>query len=98
MLLGVVTFLGIASLTAGLWTPYSPSVAVGPSLAGPSWSHWFGTDELGRDVFVRVVYGLRLSILVAMVAALIAGFFGTAFGILFGIPRRMGGLLPDAID
>jgi peptide/nickel transport system permease protein len=84
ILIGLIAFLAIASIFAALWVPYNPSTSVGPSLAGPSSSHWFGTDELGRDIFTRVVYGLRLSIFVALVAVFFGGLFGTAFGVYSG--------------
>ncbi|MBE90845.1 MAG: NAD synthetase [Rhodospirillaceae bacterium] len=52
--------------------------------SGPSWNHPFGTDELGRDLFVRLLYGGRVSLMVAIIAALIAAIIGTAIGIISG--------------
>jgi peptide/nickel transport system permease protein len=51
---------------------------------GPSATHWLGTDELGRDVFLRLLYGGRVSLFVALAAALAAAVIGTAIGILAG--------------
>ena len=50
--------------------------------AGPSAAHWLGTDELGRDVLVRLLYGARVSLAVDIAAALAAAVLGTAIGIL----------------
>lgn len=46
----------------------------------PSWEHWFGTDELGRDLFTRIWYGARLSLFVGICAALIDLVIGTIWG------------------
>jgi ABC-type dipeptide/oligopeptide/nickel transport system permease subunit len=48
------------------------------------WDHWFGTDDLGRDVFSRVLYGARTAFLVAIVVTLIAVTIGSALGVLAG--------------
>ncbi len=50
----------------------------------PDGTHWLGTDEAGRDVFLRLLYGGRVSLLVALVAALAAAFIGTTIGLLAG--------------
>jgi peptide/nickel transport system permease protein len=50
----------------------------------PSWAHPFGTDDVGRDLLLRCVYGLRVSLLVGLVAALTATVIGTAIGALAG--------------
>jgi peptide/nickel transport system permease protein len=50
----------------------------------PSAAHWLGTDEAGRDVFLRLLYGGRVSLLVALVAAIAAAFIGTTVGLLAG--------------
>ncbi|MFD9034996.1 ABC transporter permease [Streptomyces sp. NPDC059567] len=49
-------------------------------LLPPSWEHPFGTDDVGRDLLLRCVYGLRISLLVGLVAALVATVIGTAVG------------------
>ncbi|PJN01800.1 ABC transporter permease [Streptomyces sp. CB01201] len=53
-------------------------------LQPPSWSHPFGTDDVGRDLLLRCVYGLRVSLMVGVVAALAATLIGTAVGALAG--------------
>lgn len=50
----------------------------------PSGEHWFGTDALGRDVFSRLVYGARVSLLVGVTVVLIAGIIGTIIGAIAG--------------
>lgn len=50
----------------------------------PSWQHLFGTDEVGRDYFIRVVYGGRVSLLVGILAMLTATFIGTVIGLVAG--------------
>jgi peptide/nickel transport system permease protein len=51
---------------------------------GPSWSHLFGTDSLGRDVFIRVVYAARISLLAGVVASTLAVVVGVVVGLLAG--------------
>lgn len=53
-------------------------------LEPPSWTHPFGTDDVGRDLLLRCVYGLRVSLLVGVVAAVVATVIGTAVGALAG--------------
>jgi len=54
------------------------------SLQGPSPDHWFGTDELGRDILSRVIYGARTSLLTAACAAIIAVVIGVPIGLVAG--------------
>src|SRR5687767_9567700 len=56
-------------------------------LQGPSWRHPLGTDDLGQDVFARMLYGGRISLAVGLAAMLIAVFVGTLIGALAGISR-----------
>ncbi|MFW3464037.1 ABC transporter permease [Streptomyces sp. 058-1L] len=60
------------------------AVDLSNKLHPPSWAHPFGTDDVGRDLLLRCVYGLRVSLLVGLVAALTATVLGTAIGALAG--------------
>ncbi|AGL17589.1 ABC transporter permease [Actinoplanes sp. N902-109] len=60
-------------------------------LQPPSWAHWFGTDQLGRDVFGRVVYGARHSLAIAAAATAVAVTAGMLLGMLAGLSHRYAG-------
>ncbi|MGC1659780.1 MAG: ABC transporter permease [Candidatus Acidiferrales bacterium] len=77
--------LVLVAIAAPLVAHRSPTAQDLPArLAGPSLSHWMGTDDLGRDVFARVVYGARVSMTVAISVVLGAGIVGLAVGLLSG--------------
>jgi peptide/nickel transport system permease protein len=80
----IATFVLFAVL-APLIMPYDP-IATSWSLVrkAPSAQHWFGTDELGRDVFVRVVYGARASLMAGAISVAIALGIGVPLGLLSG--------------
>ena len=81
----VVLALFVLSLLAPYITPYQPdSLDAYHVLVPPSADHWFGTDELGRDVFTRVLFGARISLKVGFVAVGIAVAIGTFIGLLAG--------------
>jgi peptide/nickel transport system permease protein len=81
----ILTILGIC-LAAPIISPYDPyAIAVGDPFAGPSAAHWFGTDDLGRDLLSRVLYGGRITILIAMSATVIALIIGTLWGVTAGV-------------
>jgi peptide/nickel transport system ATP-binding protein len=61
----------------------------------PSSTYWFGTDDLGRDVFVRTIYGARISLTVGLVASLSAVLIGTTIGLLAGF---LGGLADSLLS
>ncbi|CAB3678662.1 ABC transporter permease [Achromobacter kerstersii] len=63
----------------GLADPYQINAA--NLLSSPSWEHWLGTDELGRDLLARVIYGARVSLTVAAAAVILAGVLGVAVGV-----------------
>ena len=52
--------------------------------SSPSWEHWFGTDNLGRDIFIRVLYGARISLAIGIVASLLNLFIGVIYGGIAG--------------
>lgn len=74
----------LISLLAPLF-PYSPTATNTKAMwQGPSLEHWFGTDELGRDYFSRVIYGGRVSLIVGFSAMLASTFIGTLVGVVSG--------------
>jgi peptide/nickel transport system permease protein len=64
-------------------------------LAGPTGVHWFGLDELGRDIFTRVLYGSRISLLVGIVVVGVSATVGIAMGAIAGY---FGGRVDEAIS
>jgi peptide/nickel transport system permease protein len=90
---GFLVFLLFISVFAFL-SPYDPdTIDVLHRFEGPSVSHWFGTDDLGRDYLTRVLYGGRISLTVGTVAMLIS----TAIGVLVGIVSGYAGGLVDSL-
>lgn len=68
-----------------LFTHYNPLAAnVNDAFAAPSWQHWFGTDELGRDMFSRVIYGSRNTLSATSYAVLVGFVAGGAIGLISG--------------
>jgi peptide/nickel transport system permease protein len=67
-------------------------------LRGPSAEFWFGTDQLGRDVYSRVVYGTRISLIVGISVAAIATAIGLAIGLLCGYFRRVDEVVMRVMD
>src|SRR5688572_4930123 len=62
--LAILAAFALTALLADAIAPFDPSRSVGPPLQAPSGRHWFGTDDLGRDLFSNVVHGGRVSLLV----------------------------------
>ncbi|MGE0658662.1 MAG: ABC transporter permease [Reyranellaceae bacterium] len=85
----------LAAVFADFVAPYDPNQQdLANLLEGPSWTHIMGTDSLGRDVFSRMLYGGRISLLVGVVSVVVA----MVIGVLLGIASAMiGGRLGDAI-
>jgi len=82
---GLVVVLLMLSLAAPLLTPYAPNAQnLALRLQPPSTAHWLGTDEFGRDVFARMLYGGRVSLSVGLVAVVIATLIGIFLGALAG--------------
>jgi peptide/nickel transport system permease protein len=81
----IVALVALAALLAPVLTPYGPVDAdLGRSLRPPSRAHWFGTDQLGRDLYTRVLYGARVSLVIGLVTVGIAGAVGLGLGLLSG--------------
>ena len=68
-------------------------------LSSPSWEHWMGTDRLGRDLFSRLLYGTRISMMIGIGTALTAGIMGTIYGAVSGyIGGRIDNLMMRLVD
>lgn len=91
----IVVLLVALSLVSALGLlPYDPVAQDPPArLQAPSGTHWFGTDQFGRDVFTRVAAGVANSMLIAVVAVAFASVIGTLAGVTAGFLRS----LPDTV-
>ena len=81
----VIVLWVLVALTVPWWTPYDPLEAVAPRLQGPSFSHLMGTDQLGRDVFTRTLWGARTSLPVAFIVIISSVLIGTVVGAIAGV-------------
>ncbi|WP_425462446.1 ABC transporter permease [Miniimonas arenae] len=91
----VVALVVAWALAPGLFTAQDPYTGVpADKLAPPSAAHWFGTDPTGRDLFTRVVYGARYSLLGGTVAVGVGLVAGTALGVIAG---SIGGFLDELL-
>lgn len=81
----IMVLIVLLAVLAPLLTPYDPTeVNVADKFRPPSLQHWFGTDEVGRDLFTRILYGGRLSLGVSIVVIMIAGAMGMIIGSVSG--------------
>ncbi len=93
--LGLVLFLTACALIAPWVRPHDPNVqSLLSRLQAPSWDHWMGTDDLGRDVFSRLMMGARISLSVGFVAVGLQLLIGVTLGLCAGY---FGGKLDSAI-
>jgi len=82
-------FIGLA-VTAQFWTPYDPAaLSIVDKLQAPSLRHWFGTDQLGRDVLSMIMAGAGNSVGVALLSVIIGVFVGVPLGLLAAARRGM---------
>ena len=84
----------VIAVFAPLIAPVNPLLQKFTILAGPSSAHWFGTDELGRDVFSRVLFGARITLPLAVILVISAMIIGAVLG---GIAGFFGGWVDNVI-
>jgi len=78
----LVLIMTVAGLSAELIAPYSPTANdFAAMIEPPSWDHLLGTDQFGRDVLSRIVYGARTALIVGLSSALIGGAVGLVLGV-----------------
>lgn len=81
----IIVTMSLAAILAPLLTSYNPNeINLVNRAKGPSWEHWLGTDKLGRDVFSRLLYGARISILIGLSGALGGAIIGSILGCFSG--------------
>lgn len=92
----IVVMMFLVAAFAPMIAPYDPNAIDIPNSYLPAFSegHLFGTDDLGRDLFSRIVYGARISVIVAIGSTLLGGLLGTLIGLISGFS---GGIVDAAI-
>ena len=91
----IILALVVVAVFGRVLAPYDPlGMDFGALFAPPSWSHPFGTDEFGRDIYSRVLYGARISLQVAFIAVGISGTVGVLLGLLAGF---LGGWIDELV-
>lgn len=98
---GLVIFvlLVLISLLAPILANYPPGeITPLDRLQAPSTKHYFGTDHLGRDIFSRVIYGGRTSLMIGAVVVTVTGLIGALLGILSGFYKRVDDVLMRIMD
>ena len=92
----MMVILVLIAIFAPLLAPFDPTAQdVTAALRGPGWTHLLGTDEYGRDLLSRIIYGTRPALEVGLLSVTLAGCIGTPFGLLAGY---VGGWLDSVIS
>src|SRR3989442_13218482 len=95
----IVVLYALAALAAPLLAPHPPLTQyLEERLEPPSAQFPLGLDQLGRDIFSRLLFGARLSLMVGLVVAVIARVLGTAVGMGAGFPRGRGDPRPNPVS
>ena len=92
----IVLMAVLAAVVGPMLVPFDPAdQELALRLEGPTGLHWFGLDELGRDIFARVLSGARISLLVGLVVVGVSSLLGTLLGSIAGY---FGGMVDEAIS
>jgi peptide/nickel transport system permease protein len=94
----ILLFMALASLAAPLFAGDALTMLPANRLRPPSAEHWFGTDNLGRDVFARTVYGAQISLLVGLLVAGVSVVLGLTIGLAAGYNRALDGPIMRVMD
>ena len=93
---GYLAVMALVALAAPVLSPYSPTAQnVSDMLAEPSAAHWMGTDDLGRDILSRLIYGAPATLYASLLAVSIALLIGVPIGVVAGY---FGGWIDDVIS
>jgi len=97
---GLLLLAIVIAALAAPWLGTVDPITIDPSnrLKGPSAEHWFGTDRFGRDIYSRVMYGGRVSLLVGVSVAFLATVIGLAIGLSAGYLRTVDAIVMRIMD
>jgi len=96
---GIFLLLLLIALIGPLFAPYDPAeMKVVDRLKAPSSEHWFGTDEFGRDLLTRIIYGARVSIGVGLLVSLLSSLLGLVIGLYASYYRALDHILMRICD
>jgi peptide/nickel transport system permease protein len=80
--MAIVIVMAIAGFSAELIAPYNPTANDFAAMTeAPSWAHWLGTDQFGRDLLSRIIFGARTALIVGLTSALVGGVAGLVLGV-----------------
>ncbi|SDG61561.1 ABC transporter permease [Pelagibacterium luteolum] len=95
----VITLVVLAAIFAPLLTPYNPAqLSIVNRLTAPNPEFWLGTDDLGRDIFTRVLYAGQTSLSVAFAVVIVASILGILLGLVAGFFRKADAPVSRVID
>ncbi len=95
----LLTTIGLAAIFAPLVAPYDPYLTdLTKVMQPPSAEHWFGTDNTGRDILSRIIYGSRNTLMLGLVGVIVGGFLGGFLGIMAAYYRRLDGWIMRLVD
>lgn len=94
----LLLMIGMAFVAPLLWTVDPTALSPARRTRAPSALYWFGTDMLGRDVYSRVIYGARVSLIVGFSVALLASVIGLFIGLVSGMVRWADGVIMRVMD
>jgi peptide/nickel transport system permease protein len=96
----IIVLMVLMALSASFLSPYDPiRISLKDRLSPPSLAHLFGTDELGRDIVSRVMYGSRISLRIGVFVILIAGGLGSVIGAISGyLGKKIDNLIMRVMD
>jgi peptide/nickel transport system permease protein len=96
---GLLVIMALIAIFAPLlWTVDPTALATARRTRAPSAEYWFGSDMLGRDIYSRVLYGARVSLIVGFSVAFLASVVGLAIGLTSGMVRWTDGIIMRIID
>ncbi|MGH2375220.1 MAG: ABC transporter permease, partial [bacterium] len=96
---GIVLLVLLVAIVAPWLSPHDPlGIDVPSRLVGPGAAHLFGTDNMGRDIFSRVIFGARISLLIGSLVVACAAGVGIVLGLLAGYNDRLDRVLMRIMD